>query len=262
MAGLYSADAAIQCSDCPEGTYSAAEATTCTDCSVGYYVSETGASACVACAAGTYAGSEGGTICTDCPAGYFASSTGASSCAACDSGYYSGTGEASCTKCSAGKFQNATGATSCRECPRGRAQADTGEDSCDPCDPGTYMADTGETTCLRCSSEKGKGYWSSEGATECDQAAEGYFFNTEQGEPEVCQEGVDCSEAGTTTESMELAGGLYKFAATSADVYTCPSPLNCKGGRSNATVRVGQELCIEGAYGPLCALWCVNSAER
>ena len=60
-----------------------------------------------------------------------------------------------------------------------------------------------------CSTEHGKGYWSSEGSAECDLATDKYFM--EEGTPFPCPEGVNCDEPGTTTESMQLEDGWFKF---------------------------------------------------
>ena len=260
----------VSCEECPSGYYApTAQVDTCLECRAGDHTSVASkATTCSSCDSGTY--SEGFAVnCTVCAAGT-ASNSRASECYDCDAGKWSDDGAASCTKCGAGKFQNATGQTSCHVCPRGRAQPDTGEDDCDPCEEGEFMGDKGETACLRCSTERGKGYWSSEGATECDQAAEGYFMNTQTKEPEECSmEGIECDEVGLTPETMVIDKGFYRFSASATMVYRCMA--NCEGSSSslsdssdssNSSDRRRRRLtyyetdtkCKSGSEGPLCSL--------
>jgi hypothetical protein len=146
-----------------------------------------------------------------------------------------------------------------------------GAEACIECDPGEYTGETGATACLRCSTEKGKGYWSSEGAAECDQAAQGYFMNTKTKEPEECLEGIECNEAGLTSETMVIDKGFYRFSTSATVVYLCMA--NCEGSSrsssdssdssdsSGSTDRRRRCLsfetdteCKSGSHGPLCSL--------
>ena len=117
------------------------------------------------------------------------------------------------------------------------------------------MNDTGAMGCLVCSTEFGKGYWSSEGSAGCDQAAEGFYLSTQKRwpKPELCPNGVACETAGTTTQSMELTDGWFKFGAQSVEVYKCPFD-NCVAPAHNASGAVGPDLCAKGSNGPLCAV--------
>ena len=69
----------------------------------------------------------------------------------------------------------------------------------------------------------------------CDQAAAKYFMNTQTAKPEKCPKGARCDEPGTTTETMELADGFYKFRTKSAEVYACPHTKNCKTAKTSGT---------------------------
>lgn len=116
------------------------------------------------------------------------------------------------------------------------------------------MADTGATACLVCSTEKGKGYWSIEGASACDQAAVGYYMTSDD-VPQVCSDGVTCDKPGTSTETMQLEDGWFKFGTASAEVYECTYAENCKSPTVNASGAVGLALCTTGAKGPMCSVW-------
>ena len=107
---------------------------------------------------------------------------------------------------------------------------------------------------LHIKTEKGKGYWSRNGSSECDVAAEDYYMRTNDNGilvPEPCADGVDCSSPGTTTASMSLEPGFYKFKDTSQVVYECLHPKNCEGTTDGST---GDDLCRAGAEGPLCSV--------
>ena len=113
------------------------------------------------------------------------------------------------------------------------------------------MNETGATACLSCSTV-GDGYWSSEGAAHCDQAAATWFMNSHTGEPEACGDGMNCEDAGVTSESVALTNGVYKFSTAATSVYLCPYRDSCRF--PNISGAVGQSLCVAGSHGALCSL--------
>ena len=116
-----------------------------------------------------------------------------------------------CSPCDAGTSSDSTtAATACTTCGAGTYSL-VGT-PCVDCDEGYYQPANGSKLCLRCATEMGRGYWSAEGASECDQASEGFFFNTKDGRPEECPKGIDCGDAGTTTESIVVRKGFYRFS--------------------------------------------------
>ena len=115
------------------------------------------------------------------------------------------------------------------------------------CSDGFYSGDNAEY-CTNCPS----GYWSTKAASGCYRAAEGYFWDTKKSKPKPCPRGVDCTNPGTTTENMKLDDHFYKFGNESVKVYKCPYEANCIWPSKNGAV--GQSLCIEGSFGPLCSV--------
>ena len=64
-----------------------------------------------------------------------------------------------------------------------------------------------------------------------------------------CPEEVQCAE-NTTLKTLDVPRGYFRFTKSSSEIYACPHPNNCLGGKS----RAGDSSCLRGAYGPLCEL--------
>ena len=60
----------------------------------------------------------------------------------------------------------------------------------------------------------------------------------------------------TTLKNMQLEPGWFRFSTSTADVYECPSPPNCVGGRLsfNSSLLGKNSLCRKGSMGPLCSI--------
>mmetsp|Transcript_103767 Transcript_103767/g.298635 ORF Transcript_103767/g.298635 Transcript_103767/m.298635 type:complete len:448 (-) Transcript_103767:1131-2474(-) len=104
--------------------------------------------------------------------------------------------------------------------------------------------------CLKCTSEIGPSYHSSEGSAECDECLR--YTYMKGGKCVDKPEGVKIDEVGTTLESMRLDQGYFRFSSKSTEVYPCHHYSNCKGGKipANSTT----SLCREGSSGPLCSI--------
>ena len=171
-----------------------------------------------------------------------------------------------CTACDAGSYSSGR-AVNCTVCPAGTSSGSR-DSSCESCEAGTFADDeVGATACLKCSTEKGAGYWSSVGATECDQAAEGFFMNTQTGEPQECAEGMACTKAGITNQTITVKKRYFRFSIDSSAVYPCTCAANCRGsynlsdsasrGSDRSRRRLGLVTgirCADGSHGPLCSL--------
>lgn len=234
------------CTECPTGQFAhVAGLTECIACPTGQFSAATGATACAACPAGRYAADPGASVCAECPAGRF-STLGASVCGACPTGTYSGAGSSVCSPCAPGFFGNAAGQTECQECPAGKYSAGPGAAACAECGPGTFAAASGSTTCTTCS----EGSIAPTAATfECAACPAhaisnpthtqclcdvGYYGTAVEGAFTcvACPEGADCSQPGTTLETLTALPGWWNPTSGSLQFYRCLLGSHCAGGES------------------------------
>ncbi len=230
VAGKYSADGAISCSNCAAGTYNSEKAqTSCAPCTSGSY-STIGALSCVytstSCPVGTFAIAP--SSCSACPTGKFNPSTGASSglmCFECDAGTFgatTGLSSASCTgTCSAGFY-----------CPAGSSSAT-------------------QNVCLA-------GTWSSPGAASCIPCAAGRFSAslsaTDKASCASCPAGSFCP-AGSAFPK-ECLGWTYGNLTGQAACGACPPNTFCNGRSSVPCAsdgRCASAGCGSGYKGVLCS---------
>jgi hypothetical protein len=236
------------CDDCAAGRYQPFEGQTiCLGCSGGTF-SSPGASTCTGCPAGTFSAATA-SACTDCPAGTFSDSgiaAAASGCTSCDAGKYSSSRSSSCLMCAIGKYASATGSSACLECAAGKYASSTGVSLCTPCSASYYTPKSGAFTCARCTSPETS---LNEGASNCSACEKNYYFHTRYRACKDCPEGAICA-GNTTLKTLDVEKGYYRFELWSSELIRCPYPNNCNGGSAKA----GDNMCIRGAYGPLCEL--------
>ena len=92
-------------------------------------------------------------------------------------------------------------------------------------------------------------------------------MNTQTNEPEECAEGIKCSKAGITTQTITVKKGYFRFSIDSSAVYPCTCVANCRGsynlsdsasrGSDRSRRRLGLVTdirCADGSHGPLCSL--------
>ena len=108
----------------------------------------------------------------------------------------------------------------------------------------------GKTSCLVCSTEKGKGYWSTTGATECDTCLASYYRDGD--ECFQCDDSsMACDVEGATLEELPVQVGYYRFTLTSPYVYDCAAwkySANCRSTNAN-NITEGRRLLSAGAKG-------------
>jgi len=234
-----------ECMDCPAGKFNPAKGSpSCNQCDEGK-ISTAASTSCTSCSGGKYSDpSKNNTNCEACVAGRY-SQTADSSCTACDSGKFSAEESSSCTSCSSGKYSNSS-ASECDECPPGRITASNGRQECEDCDAGYHQPASGESVCKGCIDRHGPGYSSSEGATNCTLCEARYYRDSDD-KCSGCLNDATCA-AGTTTETLLVKPGYFRFSSTSEVIEECPYPANCVGGSNQS------KLCLIGATGPLCTL--------
>lgn len=259
-AGRFSGPGASVCNACPAGTSSASGATTCAACEPGTFASA-GSATCIPCGAGTASGAgaatcaecpsgtssaSGSASCSPCAAGTFAAASGSEACAPCEAGTFSAAGSSMCSPCAPGRFANATGQTECQECPAGQYSAEAGAATCVACQPGTFAAATGSTTCIGCADGTAAPTSATAECAACPANATsnathtlclcdaGYYGTTVNGAFTcvACPEGADCSQPGTTLETLTALPGWWTPTSGSLQFYRCLLSSQCPGGDS------------------------------
>ena len=185
-AGSYGGSAGLsECAKCVVGTVTTSSGqSVCSSCSAGYIASSTGLSECTACESGYYATGESNSACVQASAGSYASnnagievSSAATKQTECSTGRYSADGAYSCSYCAAGTIGSETGLTVCTPCSSGKYAEGSGNSACTTVSAGYIATHGGSATNSGASAQSIclMGTYSGAGATECLDAASGYY---------------------------------------------------------------------------------------
>lgn len=221
----------------------------------------TNTSECLLCPKGKYQDVAGSEICkgrTPCAPGTFLAKEDHAGnaappdlCAACPAGTMSLESDtANCTACSVGQYQPEPGTVFCNTCPP-HATTDGGAASvldC-KCDPKYFMVANGTWI---------KGVWRKLSRPQC----------------QLCVDGADCSQVGTTVGSLKTKPGFWRagiytihFDDLSCDETTCTggtfvsgsSPRNLKGSERTVISEPSDAQCAEGQSGLMCSMCDTNN---
>jgi hypothetical protein len=216
----------------------------------------TNTSECLLCPTGKYQDAAGAEICkgrTPCAPGTFlakedqvGNAAPPDLCAACPAGKMSLESDAAnCAACPAGEYQPEAGTVFCSSCPP-RATTVGGAASvldC-KCDPEYFMVANGTWI---------KGVWEKLARPQC----------------QLCVEGADCSEVGTTVSSLKTKPGFWRagistihFDDLSCDEATCTggkfvsgsSPSDSQGSDRTVITEPSDVQCANGQSGLMCSM--------
>ena len=200
-----------------------------------------------------------------CPAGSFCPSLSTAPIA-CPVGSHCAAGSGSPTACPSGAFggaQNLTSETDCESCPAGFW---CGSGRRIACGRGTFNSATGaddQSYCTRCppnSNTAAEGQTSQAGCI-CDAGYYGQLGVHGQISCTTCPVGSDCSQPGTTLETMPLLAGYYRASNSSDDLRRCPDFGN-SSGCTGGVLTAGEGPCKQWLQGPYCKLCNVSDTTR
>ena len=297
---------ASDCTDCPAGSACSTGSVEATPCSPGSVAKGTRNHRCELCSEGSYqdqVGQEECYVCQNssfCPAGstlelaalcvpgtYVNKTNSAESaatigytggrkpdaCRDCPAGFSCAGGDAQPTECSPGTFAEER-QSQCTKCVAGTNQNETRSVLCDECEAGYYARYPGQGRCILCPYPLS----STGGSETCSICMAGYYLNDPAAEPDdifqnptgfcpLCPTDADCSESGTTVETLGVPKGFWRASKRTAKIYPCNLTTDrhaCSGSEEYLGDASGAETpgfgCDEGYMGPLCE-WCVNDTQ-
>lgn len=281
------------CTTCVPGFYEQTPSTPCQPCPLGQFQGAPTQTQCLACPPGAYTASTGSTVCISCPPGFFGrdsvscepclagqfqDSQAQTKCVDCDPGYYeSAQTSASCSGCALGYFAASASSSLCELCPPGKAQGAFAQAKCVPCPSGSSASEAGSSSCALCD----EGSSSPRGARKCSLASLGFYRDDVDDKTSSIVACPDNSNNCFCPGNMSTPLPLKGFWVDRSDmaylgvVYRChretcmgidPQATRSRCWDVGAVVPVGsltpsscaqeelnQEMCSQGARGPLCA---------